>query len=136
MGKSDGNTIDLSDTPEIVKKKLAAAVTDPARVRRNDPGNPEVCSIYTLHTLISSGEEIGEVFSGCKSAGIGCVDCKRILGKNINSLLAPIQTKKQEVLSLGPNYPRELISEGGKKAREVIATTVNEAKEKMGVPLY
>jgi tryptophanyl-tRNA synthetase len=136
MGKSDGNTIDLADTPEIVKKKLAAAVTDPARIRRNDPGDPSKCNIYTLHTLMSSGEEIGEVCAGCKSAGIGCVDCKRMLGKNINSLLAPIQSKKQEVLSLGPDYPRQLISEGGKKARVVIAATVNEAKEKMGVPSY
>jgi tryptophanyl-tRNA synthetase len=136
MGKSDNNTIDLTDSPETVSKKIMVAVTDPARKMRKDPGSPEKCNVYSLHTMISSGEEIAQCFRECRCAGIGCVDCKKILIKNVNQLLAPIQERRQEVVSCGPEYPIEVIREGGKKAREVIAKTVNDAKTKMGVPFY
>ena len=136
MGKSDQNTIDLSDTIEAVKNKLAKAVTDPARKRRKDPGNPSVCNIYTLNQLMSSNEEIKVVYSGCLKAEIGCLDCKSIISKNINSILAPIQQRKAELSGKGRQYILEILSEGGKKARKIISSTVEEVKDKMGVPTY
>lgn len=136
MGKSDKNTIDLSDTPDIVKKKFAQAVTDPARKRRKDPGDPSKCNVYAFHALVSSGKEIKEVYSGCIAGSIGCIDCKEIVSKNINSVLAPIQKRRMELNQKGSDYVLEILNEGGKRARKVIAETVALAKDRMGVPFY
>lgn len=136
MGKSDQNTIDLSDSPDTIKNKLAKAVTDPARIRRKDPGNPLNCNIYALHKLISAGEELKEVHSGCLSAGIGCIECKNIISKNIIDILAPIQQKKYELFIKGSHYALEVLHEGGKRAQKIITATVEEVKDKMGVPIY
>ena len=136
MGKSDGNTIDIFDPPNIVWSKLKSAVTDPQRIRRNDSGNPNICNIYTLHTLVSSAEEIKEVYHGCASANIGCIDCKHILENNINAILAPIQERRLEISSQKDNIANDILYSGGRNARQVIAQTVNEAKERMGVPSY
>ncbi|GBE17332.1 tryptophan--tRNA ligase [bacterium BMS3Abin15] len=136
MGKSDYNTIDLSDSSDVVRKKMAKAMTDPSRKKRSDPGNPSVCNVYALHTLISSGEELKEVLDGCKVAGIGCVDCKNIIAKNITNILMPIQQKRAELAAKGPDLPLEILHEGGKRARRTISVTVNEVKDKMGVPSY
>lgn len=136
MGKSDYNTIDLSDSPEIVMKKLAKAVTDTNRKRRTDPGDPSVCNIYGLHTLVSSGQELNQVLDGCRSAGIGCMECKEILSKNVINILLPIQSKRAELVVKGSNFSLEVLNEGGKRARKIIADTVEEVKDKMGVPMY
>ncbi len=93
MGKSDQNTIDLSDSPKVIKNKIAKAVTDPARIRRKDAGNPDICNIYALHMLMSTGEELKKMRSGCMSAGIGCIECKNIIANNIINILTPIQQK-------------------------------------------
>lgn len=136
MGKSDQNTIDLMDPSDVVEKKISRAVTDPARVKRHDSGNPQKCNIYTLHTFISSGTELKDIFDGCISASIGCVECKKCLTRNINNLLAPIQQKRHELEGKGYGYALEVLHEGGLRARKRIAVTVNEVKEKMGVPIY
>lgn len=136
MGKSDQNTIDLSDSPEIVKMKMAKAKTDTSRVRRNDPGNPAECNVYTFHSMLSTSEEIKEVHNGCVNAGIGCIDCKKIVTNHINQLLEPIQQSRSELVKNGSGYALEILAEGGKRARKVIAKTVVEAKDKMGVPIY
>lgn len=136
MGKSDQNTIDLADFPEIVRSKLAKAKTDVSRARRSDPGNPAECNIYTFHSLVSTGEEIGEVHQGCTRANIGCLDCKKIVANHVIELLAPIQQRRSELDRKGSGYALEILVEGGKKARKVIAETVAEAKDKMGVPGY
>lgn len=136
MGKSDQNTIDLSDSPEIVRSKLAKAVTDPARARKKDPGNPMNCSIYALHSFISNTEELKKVYNGCLSASIGCVECKDIIATNIINVLAPIQHKKAKLIGKGTNYAEEVLHEGGKTARKIISETVAEVKDKMGVPMY
>lgn len=136
MGKSDYNTIDLSDSPKIVREKLARAVTDPARAKRKDPGNPSNCNIYSLHALVSSSEELKRVFDGCRNAGIGCVDCKNIITENIIGILAPIQARKMDLASKGLDYVLEVLHEGGLIARKRIAETVGEVKEKMGVLMY
>ncbi len=136
MGKSNQNTIDLMDSPEEVLKKIGKAVTDTQRIRKNDVGNPLNCGLYTLHQLLSSDGELKEVYDGCTSAKMGCVDCKKILIKNINQLLAPIQAKRLELNEKGSEYALEVLHEGGKKAKKRIATTVENVKEKMGVPSY
>lgn len=136
MGKSDQNTIDLSDSPEVVKRKFARAVTDPARKRRNDPGDPSKCNVYSFHLLASSGEDIKKVHDGCRTAGIGCLECKGIVSAYINDILVPIQQRRAELDSKGPKYALQILEEGGKKARKVIAETVAKAKDKMGVPMY
>lgn len=136
MGKSDQNTIDLSDLPEIVKNKIAKAVTDPARIRKKDPGNPSNCNIYALHGLISFSDELKKVYDGCRSAGIGCIECKDIIARNIINILAPIQQCKSELTTKGINYALDVLREGGKRARKIIAATVEEVKDKMGVPMY
>jgi tryptophanyl-tRNA synthetase len=136
MGKSDYNTIDLSDSPDNIRKKIVKAVTDPSRKRKTDPGDPLVCNIYALHTLISDIEELQKVLNGCKTAEIGCTECKEIIAKNIVNVLAPIQQKKSELISKGLNFALEILHEGGKRARKRIVATVEEVKEKMGVPMY
>lgn len=136
MGKSDQNTIDLSDSPEIVRSKIAKAVTDPARARKKDPGNPMNCNIYTLHGLISTAEELKKVYDGCLSAGIGCIECKNMIAENIISILVPIQHRKAELAGKGTNYAEDVLHEGGKTARKIISATAAEVKDKMGVPMY
>lgn len=136
MGKSDHNTIDLMDAPEDVLKKINRAVTDPARIKRHDAGDPNVCNLYALHQFVSSDDELKEVFSGCTHAGMGCLDCKKILARNISNMLAPIQQKRHELGEKGSSYALEVLHEGGKIARKKIAATVEEVKEKMGVPTY
>lgn len=136
MGKSDQNTIDLSDSPKVIKSKIAKAVTDPARIRRNDPGNPEICNIYALHMLMSDGDVLRDVRRSCKMARIGCVDCKNIIAKNIINVLSPIQQKKCELVAEGLDYPFDILYDGGKRARKIISATVEEVKDKMGVPTY
>jgi tryptophanyl-tRNA synthetase len=136
MGKSDQNTIDLSDDVEAVQNKLRVAMTDPARKRRSDPGDPKVCNIFTFHRLISSAEDIQVVSVGCKNAKIGCIECKKIASDNISQLLLPIQDRQREIIGKGDGYLLEVLRKGGEKARLRISETVKEVKEKMGVPFY
>jgi tryptophanyl-tRNA synthetase len=136
MGKSDNNTIDLSDSPEIVRQKLNRAVTDTNRQRRSDPGNPLVCNIFTFHMLLSNGDQIQYVQHGCKNASIGCIDCKKIVIDAVNEMLQPIQEKRKELDAFGSKYYLEILHEGGLRARERVAKKVAEAKQKMGVPFY
>lgn len=136
MGKSDSNTIDLTDPPDIIEQKIKVAVTDPARKRRWDPGSPQKCNIFSLHVLLSSPDELSEVAEGCRTAKISCIECKRNLSDNVISLLKPFQERRQELIVQRENIVDEILHEGGKKARQRIAATVNEAKEKVGVPSY
>lgn len=136
MGKSDQNTIDLADSPETVKKKFERAVTDPARKRKTDFGDPSKCNVYAFHSLVSSGEDIKKVHEGCRTAGIGCIECKGIISGYISDILAPIQQRRMELNKKGSEYALEILAEGGKRARKVIAETVALAKDRMGVPFY
>ena len=115
---------------------MAKAVTDPARIRRKDPGNPAICNIYALHVLMSDNKTLKDAHSGCVSAQIGCVDCKNIISENIIKILSPIQEKKQELTAKGLDYTFDVLREGGKRARKIISATVEEVKDKMGVPTY
>lgn len=132
MSKSLGNHIALSDPPDVVKKKLAVATTDPARKRRSDPGNPDICNIYSLHKFFSAPEEIAMVGVECRRAGIGCLDCKGILAKNVSAELAPIQTRRAELLAR-PDSVRDILRTAAAELAPVARATLDEVRAKVGV---
>ena len=99
MSKSYNNAIYLSDTPKEVESKIKTMTTDPARIRRTDVGNPELSPVFQLHKVFSSKEEQDEVAVGCRTAGIGCMDCKKILIRNVFKVLEPIWAKREELIN-------------------------------------
>ncbi len=129
MSKSLGNTILLSDSADEVQKKIRKAVTDPQKIRRNDPGHPEVCTIFTYHKRFNP-EEIPEIEASCRSGELGCVDCKLKCTAKINEFLEPIRTKRAEYEN-NLDLVKDVLSEGEKKAKKVAEQTMSEVHEKM-----
>lgn len=132
MSKSYGNAIYLSDPPEVVRQKIMTMMTDPARKRRYDPGNPELSPVFQLHKIFSTKEEQEEVAKGCRTAGIGCIECKHVLLKNLFLMLEPIW-EKRKYYSEKPELLREIVEEGSKKARLVAQETMRIVRETMGI---
>jgi tryptophanyl-tRNA synthetase len=133
MSKSYGNSVFLSDTAEEVVAKLKPMVTDPARQRRKDPGNPEVCPVYDLHRVFTPEvERTGTIVPGCTTAGIGCLDCKQILLKHALPVLTPISERRAE-LARSPRTVEEILEEGTRRAQAVARVTLDEAKAAMGI---
>jgi tryptophanyl-tRNA synthetase len=132
MSKSYGNTIDLGESAESTTKKVMGMVTDPARKRRQDPGNPDVCGIFYLHKVHSKPDTVSWVDTNCRTAGIGCVDCKR---KLLESLL-PAQEKmreRREALLARPEELDQIIRIGTEKARSVARRTMAEVRQAMKI---
>jgi len=130
MSKSYGNSIELGESVESTTKKVMGAVTDPARKRRQDPGNPDVCGIFYLHKIYSDAATVAWVDQNCRTAGIGCVDCKRKLLER----LGPDQERlreRREALLARPGDVEELVQLGTKKARTVAARTMEEVRAAM-----
>ena len=132
MSKSLNNYVALMEEEDELWNKLKTAVTDPARKKRSDPGNPFICNIYTLHTYFSFAQEVKYVEEGCKSAGIGCIDCKRILLKNVNNTIAPLRERKKE-LDRKPEYVNDVLEEGRGFCSKIAKETMREVREKIGV---
>jgi len=132
MSKSYNNAIYLSDPPKVVAGKLKTMVTDPQRVRRTDPGNPEVCPVFSLHKVFSSNEERARIDPACRTAAIGCIDCKEILAKNLISWMNPIYENRGQ-LAEKPSAVLDIFESGSKKARQVASQTMAEAKEAMKI---
>lgn len=132
MSKSLGNTIGLLDDPEIIWQGLRPAMTDPARVTRKDPGNPDICNIYALHQHFSPRATVDEVAHKCRTAGWGCLDCKRVLADNIADAFAPIRERAAE-LKQRPERVREILAAGATKARVVAQETMRGVRERMGL---
>lgn len=132
MSKSLNNYIALMDPPEAVWRKLAPAVTDENRKRRSDPGNSDICNIFSIHKLVTDEKVLQEVADGCRTASIGCLDCKKALAENLNALLAPIQARKKE-LDDNPKYVDNVLKEGNEKAKNIAVQTIRETKQKMGL---
>ena len=130
MSKSYNNCLYLSDTPEEITKKVMAMITDPARVRRQDPGNPDICPLYTLDRIFAPKEWCDHVNVECRRAGIGCVDDKRELLKHLLAYLKPIQEKRKE-LSTSPKRVAEIIAAGSAKARVVARETLAQVQDAM-----
>jgi tryptophanyl-tRNA synthetase len=132
MSKSLGNTIDLMESPESVWEKLRPAVTDPKRVRRSDPGTPEVCNIYHLHKAFSPPATVEHVAVQCRTAGWGCLDCKKVLHESMERELAPIRAKAKE-LAADPKKITTTLAAGADHAKAVARETMGEVKKKMGL---
>lgn len=131
MSKSYGNAVYLAEEPESVKKKIMPAPTDPARVRRTDPGTPEKCNLFSYHKLFQSEEGLEELASGCRTAGIGCVDCKKKLLCKLEEFRAPIREKRAEILKSGELD--DMITQGNSEARRIAQATMEEAREAIGL---
>jgi len=132
MGKSLNNHIEMAATPSETEAKVKTMVTDPQRQRRNDPGRPEVCNVFTLHKTFSP-DELPTIDSQCRTAGIGCVDCKTILAKNINTHFEPFRAKRDE-LAKDPKRIWDILEDGAKRARKIAEVTLAEVKEAVGLP--
>jgi tryptophanyl-tRNA synthetase len=131
MSKSLGNTIGLLDTPEEIWQKLRPAKTDPARVTRKDPGNPEICNIYHLHRYFSPPETVALVAENCRGAKWGCLDCKRVLADNMIATLAPIRERALE-LQDEPYRVDEILAAGASAAHRRASETMREVRDRMG----
>lgn len=129
MSKSLNNTILLSDNPEIVSQKLKKAKTDPQKLRRNDPGRPDVCLVFTYHKKFNP-DEIEEIRSGCESGNLGCVDCKMKCSAQINRFLEPI-LEKRKILEADIDLVKQVLSEGEKKAGSIALDTIREVRNSM-----
>ena len=132
MSKSLDNHIDLAATEEETNQRVSSAFTDPQRVRRNIPGRPEVCNVYSLHHLFSPSHEINTVYEECTTAHRGCVDCKRHLAQNINRWLEPLRERRRE-FEKRRGYVQEVLEEGGKQARAIAKKTIEEVYQRMGL---
>lgn len=130
MSKSLGNTILLSDAPDEIKSKLRRAVTDPQKVRKGDPGRPDVCLVYTYHKKFNS-EQTAEIRANCESGALGCVDCKLMCATKIGAVLEPIRARRAEIEGKAGRID-EIIADGNRRARAVAAQTMSEVHEAMG----
>jgi tryptophanyl-tRNA synthetase len=128
MSKSYNNAIFLTDPPETVSKKLAPMVTDPARQRRRDPGNPEICPVFDLHKIFSPPETIARVNGECRTAGIGCLDCKKLLAGHLNAFLAPIHERRRPY-EQEPQKIWDILADGTQRARTVAQETMAEVRK-------
>ncbi|HLA01041.1 MAG TPA: tryptophan--tRNA ligase [Thermodesulfovibrionales bacterium] len=132
MSKSYDNAIFLSDSPEAVQQKIMTMMTDPARIKRTDKGNPELSPVYHLHKVFSSQEEQDEVVKGCITAGIGCIDCKKILLRNIFRVMEPIWEKRNELLT-NPDMLNDIVKKGTEKATKTVEETMQLVRDAMGL---
>jgi tryptophanyl-tRNA synthetase len=132
MSKSLGNHIGVLDPPELVATKLKPAYTDPQRVRRSDPGRPEMCNIYALHEFFTDKDRLPEIAEGCRTAGIGCFDCKKILAESINRELAPIRERAAS-LTANPDLVVAALDQGRRRCVEIAEQTMEEVRGAMGI---
>jgi tryptophanyl-tRNA synthetase len=127
MSKSYGNTIGLREDPDEVAKKLRTMQTDPARVRRTDPGNPDICPVFDLHKIYSSEETRAWAAHGCRTAGIGCLECKKPLIDKVVEEITAIRKRAQEYEE-NPELVRNIVAEGAEKAREAARATMDDVR--------
>ncbi|PYV84802.1 MAG: tryptophan--tRNA ligase [Acidobacteria bacterium] len=134
MSKSYGNTILLTDAEPVVRQKLKTMVTDPARVRRTDPGNPDVCPVGDLHKIFSDTETNAKVDVGCRSAGIGCIECKSWAADSLVRILSPMQERRKKY-EQNPRLAWDILEAGSERARKVASATMNEVRDAMKMSL-
>jgi tryptophanyl-tRNA synthetase len=133
MSKSLDNHIELASTPEETQKRVMQMVTDPARILRTDPGNPDICNVFSMHKIFSSEEEIDMVNIECRRAGIGCVDCKKLFARNLNAHLEPFRAKRAEI-GQNPQQVWDILHDGAKRARVIAEGVMEEVREAIGLP--
>ena len=129
MSKSYNNHIEIAASPQEIAERVMSAFTDPARRYRSDPGHPDACNIFRLHKFFTPGR-VEEIASECPKAGIGCVDCKKMLAQSISSTLEPFR-EKRAILASKPDYVTKVLAEGATRAEAIAKETIKEVKEKM-----
>ena len=132
MSKSMGNTIGLIEEPNAIWEKLRPAMTDPARVKKTDPGTPEICNIYQLHKAFSAPATVEHVAMQCSTAGWGCIDCKKVLHASMETELVPIRSRAKE-LAAKPQLVTEALASGAEKCRKLARETLGVVRERMGI---
>jgi tryptophanyl-tRNA synthetase len=130
MSKSYGNAISLSDNPEEIQGKIRTMMTDPARKRRSDPGNPELCPVYDYHKIYSSPEILENVIQGCRSAGIGCIECKKWMSDKLIESISPI-LERRKIFESRTNEIQDIIQAGNQKAMEEASRTMEDVRQAM-----
>jgi tryptophanyl-tRNA synthetase len=133
MSKSLNNHIEIAATPEETTKRVMMMVTDPNRKLRSDPGNPDICNVFTMHKIFSSPEEVEMVNVECRRAGIGCVDCKRLLAKNMNKYFEPFRERRAE-MAKRPDDIFDILEDGSNRARVIAEQTMAEVRDAIGMP--
>ncbi|MBW1765580.1 MAG: tryptophan--tRNA ligase [Deltaproteobacteria bacterium] len=128
MSKSYGNAIYLTDTKEEINNKVSQMITDPQRAKRTDPGNPEICNVFSFHKIYTPEETVQQIDKDCRTASIGCVDCKKIMGVNLSKALEPLKEKRGKLES-DIDRVRDIIDQGNTKARSIAKKTMAEVKE-------
>ncbi len=134
MGKSLNNHIELAATPEETRQRVMQMVTDPQRMRRSDPGNPDVCNVFSMHKVFSPAEEVQMINTECRRAGIGCVDCKKRFAENLNQHLAPFRAKRDEI-GKNPDTVWDVLHDGARRAKAIAEVTMQEVREAVQLPL-
>ncbi|MGQ0668016.1 MAG: tryptophan--tRNA ligase [Nitrospiraceae bacterium] len=130
MSKSYGNTINLSDAEPVVRQKLKTMVTDPARVRRTDPGNPDICPVYEFHKIYSPQAVQDQVNKDCRTAAIGCIDCKKLVADRMVEQLTPVWNARAK-LTGDPSHVEDIVQTGSRRAAEVARATLDEVNAAM-----
>jgi len=133
MSKSLNNHIELAASPEETEKRVLTMVTDPARIRRTDPGNPDVCNVFSFHKMFSTPEEIAMVNKECRRAGIGCVDCKKLMAKNLNESLVPFRAAR-DGFARKPDEVWDILKDGAARAGIIAEKTMEEVRTAVGLP--
>jgi len=133
MSKSLNNHIELAASGDETVQRVMTMVTDPQRVRRTDPGNPEVCNVFSMHRIFSPADQVASIDVECRRAGIGCVDCKKQFAANLNQHLGPFRQKRQ-ALSARPDEIWDILRQGEQRARVIAQATMAEVRDAVGLP--
>jgi tryptophanyl-tRNA synthetase len=133
MGKSLNNHIELASTPEETQQRIMMMVTDPNRMKRTDPGNPDICNVFSMHKIFTSEADVEMINTECRQAGIGCVDCKKLYAENLNKALQPFRDRRAQ-LAADPNYVTDVLHDGAKRARAIAQKTMEEVREAVQLP--
>jgi len=133
MSKSLNNHIEIAASPEETQERVMKMVTDPQRIRRNDPGDPDVCNVFSLHKVFSTAEEVESINRECRIADIGCVQCKQLFAKNLNEHLEPFREKRAQ-LDRHPDDVLDILRDGQQRASVIAGKTISEVKDAIGLP--
>jgi len=133
MGKSLNNHIELALTPEETRQRVMQMVTDPQRIKRTDPGNPDICNVFSLHKIFTSKDDVEMINTECRKAGIGCVDCKKRFAENLNQALEPFRARRTE-LAARPDYVQSVLDDGAARARAIAEQTMKEVRAAVQLP--
>jgi len=133
MGKSLNNHIELAASPEETQQRIMMMVTDPDRKKRTDPGNPDICNVFSMHKIFTPEADVEMINTECRRAGIGCVDCKKRFAENLNKDLQPFREKRAR-LAADPNYVTGVLHDGAERARAIARQTMAEVREAVQLP--